>query len=513
MLLVFGGTAWADDWADCARSAVYPDRAIGGCSNIIRAGRENGAYLATAYYERGAAYGGKGDYDRVIADETKALELNPQLVYAYVSRGAAYGNKANYDQEIADDTKAIELDPKLADAYVDRGHAYGNEGNYDQEIADENKAVEFNPKLADAYVDRGFAYGNEGNYDQEIADENKAIELKPDLALPYVNRGAAYGSKGNYDQQIADDTKAIELNQDSGYAYYGRGYAYEAKGDPANAVTDFRAASQLIPPSDHWRDQALAHLADLDKQTLVPPTAPATPAPGHRVALVIGNSTYRNVSALNNPVNDAGLIAGALRADGFDTTVADNLDRDGLIEALKAFASKADSADWAVVFFAGHGIEMGGTNYLIPVDAKLLTDRDVELEAVPSSEVMHAIDGAHQLRVVILDACRDNPFADTMRRTGGEARDIGRGLARIEPGRGTLVLYSAKEGTIAADGDGADSPFATALAKHLTEPGIEVDKMFRLVIDDVSDATGNKQEPFMYGSLPGRQDFSFRPQS
>jgi uncharacterized caspase-like protein len=220
---------------------------------------------------------------------------------------------------------------------------------------------------------------------------------------------------------------------------------------------------------------------------------------------VIGNSAYRHVPSLNNPANDASLIASALKADGFNVTVADNLDRDGLIDVLKTFASKADNADWAVVYFAGHGIEMGGTNYLIPVDAKLLTDRDVELEAVPSGQVMHAIDGAHQLRVMILDACRDNPFADTMKRTG-EGRNVGRGLARIEPARGTLVFYAAKEGTIAADGDGVDSPFATALAKHLTEPGIEVEKMFRLVIDDVFDATANKQEPFMYGSLPGHRN-------
>jgi hypothetical protein len=242
------------------------------------------------------------------------------------------------------------------------------------------------------------------------------------------------------------------------------------------------------------------------------PNFPDAANPGRRVALVIGNSAYRNVPVLNNPINDASLIASALKADGFDVTVAANLDRDGLIDALKTFAIRADNADWAVVYFAGHGIEMGGTNYLIPVDAKLLTDRDIELEAVPSGQVIHAIDGAHQLRVVILDACRDNPFTNTMRRTG-EGRSIGRGLAKIEPARGTLVFYAAKEGTIAADGDGADSPFATALAKHLTEPGIEVDKMFRLVIDDVIDLTGSKQEPFMYGSLPGRQDFYFRPRS
>jgi uncharacterized caspase-like protein len=114
--------------------------------------------------------------------------------------------------------------------------------------------------------------------------------------------------------------------------------------------------------------------------------------------------------------------------------------------------------------------------------------------------------------VVILDACRHNPFETTMKRTTCESRDVGRGLARIEPARGTVVFYSAKEGTIAADGDGANSPFATALARHLTDGGVEVEKMFRRVIDDVLDATGNKQEPFVYGSLTAKQDFYFRPQ-
>jgi hypothetical protein len=336
-------------------------------------------------------------------------------------------------------------------------------------------------------------------------------------ASAYMIRGFAYYNQNDYDRAIADEAKAIELEPTNGHAYYIRGVAYAAEGDTAKAVTDLRTAAQLIPASDQRHDQAAAKVSDLERKlaaatpfAIAP--APVTQAAGNRVALVIGNNAYRSVPALNNPVNDASLIASALKADGFDVTVADNLDRDGLIDTIKSFATKADNADWAVVYFAGHGIEMGGINYLIPIDAKLLTDRDVELEAVPSGQVMHAIDGAHQLRVVILDACRDNPFADKMKRTG-EGRNVGRGLARIEPARGTMVLYAAKEGTIAADGDGADSPFATALAKHLTEPGIEVDKMFRLVIDDVFDATGNKQEPFMYGSLPGRQDFYFRPRS
>jgi protein-disulfide isomerase len=230
-----------------------------------------------------------------------------------------------------------------------------------------------------------------------------------------------------------------------------------------------------------------------------------------RVALVIGNGAYQNVAHLPNPVNDANLIADALRQDGFAVTLADDLDRTALANTLRTFGHQADNADWAVIYYAGHGMEMAGINYLIPVDAKLETDRDVGLEAVPLDQVMSAIEGARALRLVILDACRDDPFAAAIKRTAGAGRDIGRGLARVEPAQATLVAYSAKDGSIARDGDGADSPYALALAKHLTEPGVEINKMFRLVYDDVQDATGKGQQPFLYGAVPGREDFYFRP--
>jgi hypothetical protein len=230
-----------------------------------------------------------------------------------------------------------------------------------------------------------------------------------------------------------------------------------------------------------------------------------------RVALVIGNGAYQNVPQLPNPAKDAALIGKALQRAGFTVTLQNDLDHDGLIKALRAFGRAADGADWAVLYYAGHGIEMGGINYLIPVDAKLETDRDVGFEAVPVDQVMSAIEGAHSLRMVILDACRNNPFLAGMEKSAGTGRDIGRGLALVEPEQATLVAYSAKAGTIASDGEGANSPFAAALATHLVEPGVEVDKVFRLVRDDVLDATGRKQEPFVYGSLPGRQSFYFVP--
>jgi uncharacterized caspase-like protein len=164
---------------------------------------------------------------------------------------------------------------------------------------------------------------------------------------------------------------------------------------------------------------------------------------------------------------------------------------------------KSPLPDIAVVYYAGHGMEVDGTNYLIPVDAKLERDTDVYDEAFPLDRVLLAVEPAKQLRLVILDACRDNPFAKSMKRTVA-SRAIGRGLAKVEPtSPNTLIAYSAKAGSTALDGDAKNSPFTIALAKHLTTPGLDVRKAFGFVRDDVLKTTGNRQEPFVYGSLGG----------
>jgi uncharacterized caspase-like protein len=223
-----------------------------------------------------------------------------------------------------------------------------------------------------------------------------------------------------------------------------------------------------------------------------------------RVALVLGNSAYQNVARLPNPVNDGAAIAATLKDAGFD--VVDS--RHDLMAAetrrvLRDFADRARDADIAVVYYAGHGIEVDGTNYLIPVDARLERDTDVYDEAFSLDRVLLAIEPAKRLRLVILDACRDNPFAKIMKRTVA-SRAIGQGLAKVEPGSpNTLIAYAAKAGSTASDGDSRNSPFTSALVKHITTPGLDVRKAFGFVRDDVLKNTGNRQEPYVYGSLGG----------
>ena len=241
-----------------------------------------------------------------------------------------------------------------------------------------------------------------------------------------------------------------------------------------------------------------------------PIAKPASPSAGVRIALVIGNSAYKNVPALTNPARDADTIASALRSAGFKTVqLRNDLTREKLTDALQGFAAEADKADWAVVYFAGHGLEVNGTNYLVPVDARLAADRDVEFEAVPLDRVMSAVSGAKRLRLVLLDACRDNPFANQMRRSVA-TRSIGRGLTNVEPEAGTLVVYAAKHGQVALDGDGGNSPFVAALTKRMKTPGLEVRRLFDHVRDDVLEMTNRAQQPFSYGSLPGSEDYYFR---
>lgn len=226
----------------------------------------------------------------------------------------------------------------------------------------------------------------------------------------------------------------------------------------------------------------------------------AAQAQSQRVALVVGNGAYQHASSLANPPNDATDIEQAFLRIGFDVTHVSNVDRLGFLKSLRAFEDKVASADIAIIFYAGHGIEIEGNNYLIPVDARLERDIDVEDEAVALTRILQTVREAKRLRLVLLDACRANSFENRMKRTFA-TRTTGRGLNNLQPAGSTVVAYSAKQGTLAEDGSGRNSPFASSLLARLEQPGLEINFLFRAVRDDVLKTTNMRQEPYTYGSL------------
>ena len=223
-----------------------------------------------------------------------------------------------------------------------------------------------------------------------------------------------------------------------------------------------------------------------------------------RVALVIGNGAYQKAAKLPNPTNDAKAISGMLQSAGFDeVALHENLGIREMRRAINEFADVARDADIAVVYYSGHGIEVNGINYLIPVDAVLERDTDVPYEAFSLDNLVQVLEPARRLRLVMLDACRDNPFTRSMKRMVG-TRAVNRGLAAVEPTSvNTLIAYAAKAGSTALDGEGGNSPYAIALLNNLATPDLDLRIAVGRVRDEVLKVTKNKQEPFVYGSLGG----------
>jgi hypothetical protein len=392
---------------------------------------------------------------------------------------------------------------------------------------------------------RGLLYQLKGEADRAIADYDEAIRLSPKLPFSYNNRGNAYKAKGNLTAARADYDAAIKADPLWPWGYTNRGILSTEQKDFAGARADFYAALALAPLDADSKEAvevartSLAALSEVSSQErapkpplaiasspaasarTAPPSKPLAAAPTaaapvvaaeRRVALVIGNSGYTSslVTPLPNPRRDADLVAGALRQAGFQTVLLkSDLGRDAMRDALRTFRSAADNADWGVIYYAGHGLQIGKTNFLVPIDARLRDERDVPGETIASGELATAVAGAKGLRLIILDACRVNPFAAQMARLN-PGRAILRGLSPPpESDSGMLIVYSAKDGEVAEDGNDVNSPFAKALVAQFKVPGHEVRRMFDYVREDVMAATGRRQQPYTYGSLPGSKDFFF----
>ncbi|RTL63892.1 MAG: tetratricopeptide repeat protein, partial [Hyphomicrobiales bacterium] len=451
----------------------------------------------TGYAIRGRIYLSQGEYERGFADLTKAIKLDPGDARVYASRGYAHIEKGEFDAAIADLSEAIKLRPRVASYYDNRGLAYARKKERDRALADYNAAIAIDPKSANAFNNRGYLYQSiDGDLDLALAGYSKAIELDPKFAKAFNNRALVFGVRGELDKAIADFDKSIALDPTDLRAYMNRATVHEKRGDIERAQADLRKLLELPAPleADKQRQEiARARLARLADRS-----AAARGAPGQRVALVIGNANYQHAGTLANPKNDAVAVAASLRRLGFNEVVeVYDLSREQMSKALKDFGDLAEKSEWALVFFAGHGLELNGATYLVPVDAALKRDTHVTDETLSLTQVQAKVDAASKLGLIILDSCRNNPFAERMVRSAGATRSVGQGLANIEPEGNVLVAYSAKHGTTALDATGANSPFTEALVAHLEEPGLEINFLFRKVRDQVRTKTQRRQEPFL----------------
>lgn len=532
-----------DDLATCRdRQADAPARATA-CEALLNADRVTGKDKAVALSVRGNTLINKRDYDRAIDVLSMAAGLDPDNAIILNLRGLAYERTGKDDLAMADYNLALQKRPTYGVPYNNRGVIQLRRGALQSALDDFSLSIKFTPKFILGWTNRArvrtlmkdydgaladFAeaekidqtaqqiagnrcttYGLMGKYDLAFADCNGLIERQPKNVYALNNRADVYFMKGDLDAALKDYNAALQLNPNNVRAHSGRGQIYERKKDLAQARADYRSAAYSLTKFDEL-DVARARAIAQQRLAALTPQTPGGAPTGRRVALVIGNGAYKNVHALPNPPRDAKLIANVLHDVGFQTVISvSDLTRDKFFDALKTFADEAEKADWAVVYYAGHGFEIGGVNYLVPIDAKLAADRDAEAQAVALEQVIAAVGAARKVRLVILDACRDNPFAPTMQRTLS-LKLVDKGFSNIEPGAGFMVVYAAKHGETAIDGDdGADSPFSTAFAREIKVPKVEIRKLFDIVRDDVWSVTKHVQQPFSYGSPPGREDFYF----
>jgi uncharacterized caspase-like protein len=227
-----------------------------------------------------------------------------------------------------------------------------------------------------------------------------------------------------------------------------------------------------------------------------------------RVALVIGNGSYKHTAHLKNPANDAGDMAAALQRLGFDVLRGIDLSHSGMRDIIRSFTQKVTGADVALVFYAGHGLQVGGKNYLLPVDAQIETQADLEFGSIDLNLVLGFMEGQAKTSIVFLDACRDNPLGARLSR-GTRSASVGRGLAQVDTGVGTLIAFATQPGNVALDGEGRNSPFTSALLTILERPGLPLSEVMISVRNEVLKSTAGKQVPWEHSSLTGQ--FYFKP--
>jgi len=531
------------------RAVVYnqigdPDHALQSADQAIRLDPN----YVLAYAARGNALSQKGQFDQAIVALSKSIGLDPKQQWLYINRSTVWNAKGETDRAIADLDAAIRLDPKQAVPYNNRCWVWTAKGELDNALADCNQALELDANFAVAYSNRGVVWFQKGELDSALSDFNKAIRIDPSYWAGFTGRGDVWRKKGELDRALADFQQAVRISPRAARSFVSEGLVFEAQGQIDRARSAYQQAVALPtsisvigaigPVTESFRreqDTARTRLAALRESAVAPsgplypnvappaPSAtgsPASPALGRRIALVIGNGNYAHAPPLVNPVNDARAIAGNLRDMGFEVTDGIDLDRAAMTNLIAHFLRAAATANTAVLFYAGHGVQIDGENFLLPIDAKFNGVSDLTSEMTNVNTILAGLDDSIRANIVFLDACRDNPMAQKVVQTQDASRSakLPSGLASpsslgkgATTGAGTLLAFSTAPGQIALDGDGANSPFSLALARHIGTPGLEVQQMLTRVRAEVVSATHGKQVPWSNSSLLGEVYLAGKP--
>ena len=494
---------------------------------------------ALAYATRGYSFMQKGDYDKAIADLDKAIRLDPKLQAPYTNRANVWKAKGELDLALADIDAAIRIEPKLSLPYANRCSILNAKEQFSEAIAACDRALSLGPENTVALNNRGDTWFKKGEIDRALADYDQLIRLDPKNAGAYTGRAEVRRVKGDTARALADLDQAIRLNPRVAGAFAYRGLLLEAAGETDRARNDYEAAVALpatvgvqssrgnyLQGSVREHGIARTRLALLRESAVAPnaPPSAASDAPtkasssnpaadqGRRVALVIGNGAYVGAPALANPANDARVIARSLRDIGFEVTEGNDLKHADMKRTINDFLRGAASSKMAMVFYAGHGMQIDGRNYLVPVDANFSKGIDLAADMTDVDFILTGLDDKIRTNIIVLDACRDNPLAQKAAQVADAGRSITvrSGLAAPSGlgagatlGAGTLLAFATAPGQVALDGDGANSPFSAALGRHISTPGLEVQQMLTRVRSEVVSATRNKQVPWSNSSLLG----------
>lgn len=552
---------------DAVRLAIVEMKPIGSAGDAAQSGLKSAlhdlsACIAAApepsafpFSLRATIYTVLEQYDNALPDLEQAIRADPKTSSHFVQRALIWERLDRFAEARADLDAAVLLDARNQNAWINRARLWTRYGDIDRAFSDYNQAQAMGgTQTWDALSGRARLAVRLGEPLGAFADWTKAAELSP---LPML-AAQFHVRAGNLARDYLKDLDKAQLSYGRALAalpnypdaFIQRGLAYERANRPEQASNDYNKANELVRGSplekaiqDYARYRLDVLRSRLSRKAGDPPQPPninvlsrsvdtIAKDRGRRVALVLGNAAYAHVAPLMNSDRDAESVGGALSEAGFaQVTVATDLDRNQMEAVLQQFAYEAAGADWAMIYYAGHGIEIQGLNYIIPIDASLETLRDAPSHAVSINEMINAVRSAKTIRLVVLDACRDDPFVQEAHRVASrkqsagsrtaeilldpaitQRKEIGGGLAALQMAAlNTVALYSTQPGQVTLDGDELNSPFTRAFLKNIPVPGLDLRLFFERVRDDVMNSTQGRQRPAVNGRLREGDRFFFFP--